>query len=788
MYVAFKLRAALHRLALTRTVPLIRASREFSIVFDTTIRTYKFKAYPGRITIFSPDPWLASHADDNARWATLARGVEFIPTSGNHVTMFQQCDKTGLSEVLLRHIRAAIAADSGTYGNRDIGMKSEVRQSGCHLLPVGPLRAETRACRSHCGVRRVRACRTRNNKRGLLRRDKSRTTLSQRRITMLCTKCASYIKSDTAAGRTYTGVWTVCPGRSIWRRRNTSCTGYPSSAISNTEQCWSLSAGQPADLSFWPILLQHYPADVDWSKVTVVNLEEYVAPDRRVGLSARVRGVINPLVMQGIRTENVRLLDGHATCRTAELLSHRTFINDRGGIDIALLGLKPGGGISGFDLFRRGTLTVSRCICAAKQILVIATGRDTRWISSRLVPLLCSVSTQIPAVLPRAVAAKVTVLADRDVLRANRAGAALINDVVPVTEMNADTGSWTGRSVIREVHDGIDAELLVRFSGRTMRIARVNERAIAEDITDGVRRRVITGELQTVRSTLAGLGPSSAGTGDEQLLPEAAELAKLALSTLESNALWASRFVARNDNEVRAETGVSRRWELRQFQILCKWVDSSTTRILDAPCGSGRFALAMGEAYPDAHVTGIDLLPQAITLACRGSIVHGVPNVHFCQMDAFAMADTFDRRPFDFAYSVGLLQNLTPADTRQFLRNLPTSFVPAVLSPCPFRMDTVRCTGSGKAWWVAIFDIDLGWNVTSGGRRWWKYLEIWVCTPSARKVAIRFTACERCILLCLPQVNLFLSGGPGMRKTLASGSIDSLSTPSTASPTSGCPE
>jgi len=67
-------------------------------------------------------------------------------------------------------------------------------------------------------------------------------------------------------------------------------------------------------------------------------------------------------------------------------------------------------------------------------------------------------------------------------------------------------------------------------------------------------------------------------------------------------------------------------------------------RILDVGAGTGEFSARIAEAYPDAQVTGVELLPASVELARRK---HGAlaPRVRFETGDAFHLAqpdDSFD--------------------------------------------------------------------------------------------------------------------------------------------------
>ncbi len=83
--------------------------------------------------------------------------------------------------------------------------------------------------------------------------------------------------------------------------------------------------------------------------------------------------------------------------------------------------------------------------------------------------------------------------------------------------------------------------------------------------------------------------------------------------------------------------------------------------VLDARCGSGRYAEVAGEA--GAVVVGVDLSAAVETAASSTS---HLPNVHIVQSDIFRLP--FKAQAFDFIYSIGVLHH-TP-NTKQALSSL----------------------------------------------------------------------------------------------------------------------
>ncbi|MDT8896112.1 peptide chain release factor N(5)-glutamine methyltransferase [Halomonas sp. I1] len=64
-------------------------------------------------------------------------------------------------------------------------------------------------------------------------------------------------------------------------------------------------------------------------------------------------------------------------------------------------------------------------------------------------------------------------------------------------------------------------------------------------------------------------------------------------------------------------------------------------RVLDLGSGTGAVALALASERPDWHAVGIDLNPEAVTLARRNAERLGIANVGFRVGDWFSTLDTF---------------------------------------------------------------------------------------------------------------------------------------------------
>lgn len=67
---------------------------------------------------------------------------------------------------------------------------------------------------------------------------------------------------------------------------------------------------------------------------------------------------------------------------------------------------------------------------------------------------------------------------------------------------------------------------------------------------------------------------------------------------------------------------------------ICRHSLQKPTRILDLCTGSGCLAIALGKAFPDAHVDAVDISPEALEIAQINAIRNEVRNVEFHLGDA----------------------------------------------------------------------------------------------------------------------------------------------------------
>ncbi len=91
------------------------------------------------------------------------------------------------------------------------------------------------------------------------------------------------------------------------------------------------------------------------------------------------------------------------------------------------------------------------------------------------------------------------------------------------------------------------------------------------------------------------------------------------------------------------------------------------SRILDAACGPGGWALDVAFAFPDIEVVGVDINAVMIDYARARAGVHHVPNVHFEIMDITQPLD-FSAETFDLVNARFLIGVLSPENWPSFLR------------------------------------------------------------------------------------------------------------------------
>ena len=116
--------------------------------------------------------------------------------------------------------------------------------------------------------------------------------------------------------------------------------------------------------------------------------------------------------------------------------------------------------------------------------------------------------------------------------------------------------------------------------------------------------------------------------------------------------------------------GLDRNWRRRAAHL----VDGNPTSILDLACGTGDFAFALSNRFPEALITGIDLTPAMLDLARRKN--HS-SNITFLEADAGNLQpfNPSTLQPFNLVSCAFGFRNFT--DKQAALRN-----VRQLIAPC----------------------------------------------------------------------------------------------------------
>ncbi|MFG2042508.1 class I SAM-dependent methyltransferase [Dactylosporangium sp. NPDC048998] len=106
------------------------------------------------------------------------------------------------------------------------------------------------------------------------------------------------------------------------------------------------------------------------------------------------------------------------------------------------------------------------------------------------------------------------------------------------------------------------------------------------------------------------------------------------------------------------------------LQLSAKWLMPGH-RILDAGCGTGKFASELARDHPECQIVGIDPSPSSIDIADHKR--SGVANLQFRQQTVEGFATEVERQSFDLVIANMLLQNV--------------SSLPSVLNACAQMLD-----------------------------------------------------------------------------------------------------
>ncbi|BFM49413.1 peptide chain release factor N(5)-glutamine methyltransferase [Marinomonas sp. THO17] len=81
-------------------------------------------------------------------------------------------------------------------------------------------------------------------------------------------------------------------------------------------------------------------------------------------------------------------------------------------------------------------------------------------------------------------------------------------------------------------------------------------------------------------------------------------------------------------------------------QALVVLADKVQAKVLDLGTGTGAIALALAKECPEAKVTGVDVIAEAVTLAQQNALTNGIDNVQFLQ------SSWFEQIPKDSRYDL----------------------------------------------------------------------------------------------------------------------------------------
>ena len=100
------------------------------------------------------------------------------------------------------------------------------------------------------------------------------------------------------------------------------------------------------------------------------------------------------------------------------------------------------------------------------------------------------------------------------------------------------------------------------------------------------------------------------------------------------------------------------RFTTEAYRQIRSFVSPADRSILEAGCGTGRFANLLGRDFPRSSVIGIDLSASALLLAKKTNKEIGCKNVSFSQASLFSLP--FPDDYFDFVFSEGVIQIFNP--------------------------------------------------------------------------------------------------------------------------------
>jgi SAM-dependent methyltransferase len=134
---------------------------------------------------------------------------------------------------------------------------------------------------------------------------------------------------------------------------------------------------------------------------------------------------------------------------------------------------------------------------------------------------------------------------------------------------------------------------------------------------------------------------------------------------------------------------VERRGRNPEFQELERDIQAvKPARVLDAGCGEGAVAMAVGARYPSARVEGVEVAAANVALACK---LNRFANVGFREGLAEEVHTLFPAGSFDLVYSFAVLEHVR--DVEGTIRSITTVLRPGGRFCFVVPMHEFRATG-----------------------------------------------------------------------------------------------
>lgn len=115
-------------------------------------------------------------------------------------------------------------------------------------------------------------------------------------------------------------------------------------------------------------------------------------------------------------------------------------------------------------------------------------------------------------------------------------------------------------------------------------------------------------------------------------------------------------------------------------------------RVLDLYCGAGTIGLSYAKAHPEASVTGIEVIPEAVENASENAALNGIRNASFICADAM----TADIGGYDLIFIDPPRKGMSPELTEKLNKNGPSTLIYVSCDPTTLARD-VKCLTAYKA-------------------------------------------------------------------------------------------